>query len=135
MKRLTLVLALIGAVDAAQAQQVYPTDPPKGPVHIDRSGAAKDATGARIDANDNRVIGSEKWRPNPGDPPSRRSETMPDRPKPPQPSISAQPPQLGEAVPANRRESFKDEYGFRYDGRGNRIDGRGSIISPQSKSP
>ena len=29
-------------------------------------------------------------------------------------------------------QAFKDEFGFRYDGQGNRIDARGNIISPQS---
>jgi len=32
-------------------------------------------------------------------------------------------------------EAFRDEYGFRYDGQGNRIDRYGNIISPQSKIP
>jgi hypothetical protein len=32
-------------------------------------------------------------------------------------------------------QAFRDEYGFRYDGRGNRIDARGNIISPQSTTP
>jgi hypothetical protein len=32
-------------------------------------------------------------------------------------------------------EAFRDEYGFRYDGQGNRIDARGNIISPQSTRP
>jgi hypothetical protein len=32
-------------------------------------------------------------------------------------------------------QSFKDEFGFRYDGQGNRIDARGNIISPQSTQP
>lgn len=29
-------------------------------------------------------------------------------------------------------EAFRDEYGFRYDGQGNRLDRNGNIISPQS---
>lgn len=29
-------------------------------------------------------------------------------------------------------EAYRDEYGFRYDGRGNRLDRYGHIISPQS---
>ena len=29
----------------------------------------------------------------------------------------------------------RDEYGFRYDAKGNRIDARGNIISPQSTTP
>jgi hypothetical protein len=32
-------------------------------------------------------------------------------------------------------QAFRDEYGFRYDGRGNRIDARGNIISPHSTTP
>ncbi len=32
-------------------------------------------------------------------------------------------------------EAFRDEYGFRYDGQGNRIDARGNIISPHSTVP
>jgi len=32
-------------------------------------------------------------------------------------------------------QAFKDEYGFRYDGQGNRLDARGNIISPQSTRP
>jgi hypothetical protein len=32
-------------------------------------------------------------------------------------------------------EAFRDEYGFRYDGQGNRIDRNGNIISPQSTRP
>jgi hypothetical protein len=32
-------------------------------------------------------------------------------------------------------QAFRDEYGFRYDGQGNRIDANGNIISPQSTRP
>ncbi|MFO1079522.1 MAG: hypothetical protein U1E23_02695 [Reyranellaceae bacterium] len=32
-------------------------------------------------------------------------------------------------------QAFRDEYGFRYDGQGNRIDRNGNIISPQSTTP
>ena len=32
-------------------------------------------------------------------------------------------------------QAFRDEYGFRYDGQGNRIDRYGNIISPQSTTP
>ena len=32
-------------------------------------------------------------------------------------------------------QAYRDEYGFRYDGQGNRIDARGNIISPQSTQP
>jgi len=32
-------------------------------------------------------------------------------------------------------EAFRDEYGFRYDERGNRIDSRGRLISPHTTTP
>lgn len=32
-------------------------------------------------------------------------------------------------------QAFRDEYGFRYDGQGNRLDARGNIISPHSTQP
>jgi hypothetical protein len=32
-------------------------------------------------------------------------------------------------------QAFRDEFGFRYDGLGNRIDAQGNIISPQSTRP
>jgi hypothetical protein len=32
-------------------------------------------------------------------------------------------------------EAFRDEYGYRYDGQGNRIDRQGNIISPHSTAP
>lgn len=38
-------------------------------------------------------------------------------------------------TPAAGVEVFRDEYGFRYDGQGNRIDRGGNIISPQSTRP
>lgn len=48
---------------------------------------------------------------------------------PPAPSyVPAPPPPAGV-------QAFRDEYGFRYDGQGNRVDARGNIISPQSTTP
>lgn len=32
-------------------------------------------------------------------------------------------------------QAFRDEYGFRYDGQGNRVDAQGNIISPASTRP
>jgi hypothetical protein len=32
-------------------------------------------------------------------------------------------------------QAFRDEYGFRYDSRGNRIDAQGHMISPHSTTP
>ena len=38
-------------------------------------------------------------------------------------------------TPPTGVQAFRDEYGFRYDGQGNRIDRNGNIISPQSTRP
>lgn len=42
------------------------------------------------------------------------------------------PPVAYQPTPPAGVEAFRDEYGFRYDGQGNRIDRNGNIISPQS---
>ncbi len=47
--------------------------------------------------------------------------TQPEPPAPPPPPAGVQ--------------AFRDEYGFRYDGQGNRLDKYGNIISPQSTQP
>ena len=135
MKRLVLALALIGAAGPAVAQ-TDPTHPPRGPVQVDQDGYLRDARGHIIDRNANRVVGSNTAKPGPGDygmPPAGPGPSANVPFGVPQPSISAQPPQLGEAVPANREAVMRDEYGFRYDSRGNRIDSRGNIISPQTR--
>ncbi|MFZ5783037.1 MAG: hypothetical protein ACOY4R_22790 [Pseudomonadota bacterium] len=50
------------------------------------------------------------------------------------PPAPAAPPPAATTPPAGV-QVFRDEYGFRYDGQGNRLDARGNIISPQSTSP
>lgn len=42
------------------------------------------------------------------------------------------PPVAYQPTPPAGVEAFRDEYGFRYDGQGNRLDRYGNIISPQS---
>lgn len=42
------------------------------------------------------------------------------------------PPVAPQPTPTAGVEAFRDEYGFRYDGQGNRLDRNGNIISPQS---
>jgi len=115
MTRLIFVLALIGATGVAHAQVVVPTDPPKGPVHIDQEGYARDATGAIIDRKANRIIGSNTARPGPGD------YGMPPAPHETRdsyaPSMAAQPM----ASPSPGGSAIVDEYGRHYDSRGNRI--------------
>jgi hypothetical protein len=50
----------------------------------------------------------------------------------PAPAVTVVPAALSPPVGV---EAFRDEYGFRYDGRGNRLDRYGNIISPQSTTP
>ena len=54
-------------------------------------------------------------------------------------STTTQVPAASYAPPATTppagAQAFRDEFGFRYDGQGNRIDARGNIISPQSTQP
>lgn len=45
------------------------------------------------------------------------------------------PPVAPQPTPPAGVEAFRDEYGFRYDGQGNRLDRYGNIISPQSTTP
>ena len=45
------------------------------------------------------------------------------------------PPVAYQPTPPAGVEAFRDEYGFRYDGQGNRLDRNGNIISPQSTTP
>lgn len=125
MKRLILALALVGAAGAAHAQMTYPSEPPKGRVLTDENGKRVDATGAHIDHNGNRVIGSDTWTYGPGD----RGSNIPASPS------TVAPPQVGQATPPIRSPQVRDEYGFRYDSQGNRIDARGNLVSPQTKSP
>ncbi len=125
MKCLIFAIALVGAASAAQAQTTYPSEPPKGFIGRDENGARVDATGARIDQNGNRVIGSDTWRYGPGD----RGSNVPAAPGP----SAVQPPSQPPSQPSSA--ASRDEYGFRYDGQGNRIDARGNMISPQSTSP
>ncbi|HLG47810.1 MAG TPA: hypothetical protein VKY24_16325 [Reyranella sp.] len=48
--------------------------------------------------------------------------------------VYPQPAYVPPAPPAGV-QAFRDEYGFRYDGQGNRLDAHGNIISPHSTQP
>ena len=50
----------------------------------------------------------------------------------PAPAATVYPPVT---TPPAGVQAFRDEYGFRYDGQGNRIDRYGNIISPHSTRP
>jgi hypothetical protein len=86
----------------------------------DTAGNRVDAAGYPIDPYGHRYVGANNYRPGPGD--------------------YGQPPAVGAyaAMPAAayasgpRTAIMTDEFGFRYDGQGNRIDRNGNIISPQS---
>jgi hypothetical protein len=106
------MLALIGAAGAANAQAI-PSNPPKGPVGLDREGYLRDSTGAIIDRKANRIIGSNTAQPGPGDygmPPAANER-----------SIAAQPPAPGPMKASPRGAAIVDEYGRGYDSRGDRI--------------
>jgi hypothetical protein len=53
---------------------------------------------------------------------------------PPEPAPPAYVPPVPPRPPVGV-QAFRDEYGFRYDGQGNRLDARGNIISPHSTTP
>ena len=77
------------------------------------------------------VASAAKWMPAAAAPtrPMCRPRTVVYTPNP-APYTAAGPA----AAPAGV-QAFRDEYGFRYDGQGNRLDARGNIISPQSTRP
>ncbi len=50
----------------------------------------------------------------------------------PAPAVTVYPPAT---TPPAGVQAFRDEYGFRYDGQGNRLDRYGNIISPYSTTP
>jgi len=50
----------------------------------------------------------------------------------PAPTVAVVPPAR---TPPAGVEAFRDEYGFRYDGQGNRLDRYGNFISPHSTRP
>ncbi|MFO1157306.1 MAG: hypothetical protein U1E60_00550 [Reyranellaceae bacterium] len=53
----------------------------------------------------------------------------------PSPPISTEAAAYPATSPPIGVQTFRDEYGFRYDGRGNRIDRYGNVISPYSTRP
>ena len=77
-----------------------------------------------LDPNGRPYIGSRNAHPGPGD-----YGYGPG----PQPRMDQE-----ATAPRSRRsheEAFKDEYGFRYDERGNRLNANGKVISPRAVQP
>jgi len=90
------------------------------------SSAAQAQSGPPLDHNGRPYISSGP-QPSPGDYTRERPGLQP----PDQQAQTASP----RSGSVQHDASFKDEYGFRYDARGDRIDARGRIISPQSTKP
>jgi hypothetical protein len=97
------------------------------------AGASVGASYAQTDPYGHPFIGRNDWVAQPGDrtnagaaPPvhySRMNDEMAQAPAP-------------EAMPMRNgphQVAFKDEYGFRYDARGDRLDARGYVISPHTR--
>jgi len=102
-----LALALVGAAGAAHAQMYQRYD------------AARDPYGRPF-------VGSAP-QPSPGD----YTREAPG-PQPMDQQAQAVSPYHGTR---QHSEAFRDEYGFRYDSRGNRIDAQGRLISPHTTTP
>jgi len=102
-----LALALVGAAGAAHAQ-VY-----------QRYDMARDPYGKPFVGSPPQVSPGDYTREAPGLQPMDQQAT-------------AMSPWRGTV---QHEEAFRDEYGFRYDSRGNRIDGQGYRISPKTTTP
>jgi hypothetical protein len=85
---------------------------------------------ARFDGCVNREVDARRWREEAANSPpvGYYAVTTVTYPTPAYVPPAPPPPPAGV-------QAFRDEYGFRYDGQGNRIDARGNIISPQSTQP
>ena len=81
-----------------------------------------------LDPNGRPYVGQNNWHPGPGD----YTREAPG----PQPATGYAPRDQAMA-PMGREhsEAFKDEYGFRYDARGERIDQTGHRMSPHDPNP
>jgi len=75
----------------------------------------------------NQVIIASPPQPSPGD---DQRETP--GPQPMDQQAQATSPYQGTL---HHEEAFRDEYGFRYDARGNRLDAQGYVISPHTTTP
>lgn len=95
-------------------------------------GAAQAQSGPPLDPNGRPYIGYRDWHPGPGDytreSPGRQAS---DRYASPAYGQQATAPMDSDA----HAFAFKDEYGFRYDARGDRIDRFGRLMSPHDPNP
>lgn len=136
-----LALALVGTMAAgttAAYAQTYPMSPPKGPVHIDQDGYLRDSAGNIIDRNANRVIGSNTARPGPGDygmpPAAHERRGLYNNTLPPYSGGQAiMTPSTDPSATSPNAAMYTDEYGHKYNYRGDRLDSAGNIISPHTR--
>ena len=94
---------------------------------LDNEDMRLDAEGYRLDQNGQRIgeVDARRYRAD------QAAVVVPGAMVYPEPSyVPPAPPPPPAGV-----QAFRDEYGFRYDGQGNRLDARGNIISPQSTQP
>lgn len=90
--------------------------------HYDAAGNRVDTAGYPIDPYGHRYVGANNYHPGPGD----------YGQQPAVGAYAAMPAQQPQYASGPRVAVMTDEFGFRYDGQGNRIDRNGNIISPQS---
>jgi len=90
------------------------------------AGIAQAQSGPPLDPNGRPYVTSNP-QPSPGD-------YTRERPGPQRPDQQAQTASPGHGS-IQHDTALKDEYGFRYDARGNRIDARGRTISPHTTTP
>lgn len=107
VKHALMALALVSVAGAAQAQTVI----------VDPYGPPQTVRGPMI---------SSPPQPSPGDYSYDGSRSY---------RMDQQAQAMPEQDTVRRSQAFRDEYGFRYDARGNRIDASGRLISPHSTTP
>ncbi|MFI5002120.1 MAG: hypothetical protein ACHQK9_19735 [Reyranellales bacterium] len=94
-------------------------------VLISVAGVAQAQSRTPLGADGRPYVGSSDWHAGPGDYARERAGPQ---------ASSDRTQAMSPRHDRDRHEAtFKDEYGFRYDARGDRLDARGNIISPQTR--
>jgi hypothetical protein len=118
-----LTFALVGIAGLAQAQTATGSGSPP------------------LDPQGRPYVGANDWRPGPGDPQYSRSRApmsqagAAGQTQQPSSDMSQGGPSQAMAPDGMEKPAFKDEYGFMYNSRGDRVDARGRIIAPPQTSP
>ncbi len=94
---------------------------------------ANTAAGEPVDPYGRPLVGRNDWVRQPGDQMGNQRAGMSSTMKT-APSYTQSSADMSDQIGAGPYPvAFKDEYGFRYDARGNRLDARGYVISPQTR--